>query len=670
MSRVFTVGMLPVFVKRVVSLVVLVLFVSQALAQSAHTSTAPCNHAASAGIDLLESLAVYVRKSSASFVPQQRDVPTSLSSKVNVVYLLPSDKALNPLYFEALQRVASDIRLWFANQTWGSRTFRYAVPGVRVVNLPHSSSWYAKNPRPKIFTQFWDNVLSDALPLTGGAFDDAENIWVYYIDADTDCGQCGGCGHSGILLVSANDLRGIANESSLYDPCKQAQVPPEPNTPNRWIGGLGHELGHAFGLPHPPGCDSGEPQCDHKSLMWNGFRAYKNTYLRDAEKAILATSPFFNSVVTSYAASAVSGRMVAGDFNGDRVSDVAALSGDGKGNARIDVWLSTGKSFGYQASAPGWWTGTGYGVDAVTDRVVAGDFNGDQVADVAALYDYGNGETRIHIWLSTRTRFEYQGSTGWWIGKGYTAAAVKGRVVAGDFDGDLVSDIAALYDYGAGETRIHVWISTRAGFEYQGSTPGWWSATGYEARAVTGRVVAGDFDADGDADIAALHDYGGAKTHIHVWLSTRKAFDYKSPAGWWMGTGYAASAVTSRVIAGDFNGDRAWDVSAMYDYGGGETRIHVWLSNRVTFQYQESTPGWWAGDGYSAHAVTARVVAGDFDGDRDSDIGAMYDYGAGEARMHVWLATPTAFWYPGSTPGWWWSLDYPAASLATPPAGK
>ena len=30
----------------------------------------------------------------------------------------------------------------------------------------------------------------------------------------------------------------------------------------RWIGGLAHELGHALGLLHPPGCEEGLASCD------------------------------------------------------------------------------------------------------------------------------------------------------------------------------------------------------------------------------------------------------------------------------------------------------------------------------------------------------------------------------------------------------------------------
>ena len=62
------------------------------------------------------------------------------------------------------------------------------------------------------------------------------------------------------------------------------------------IGGLGHELGHALGLPHPPGCDPWDPMtCDDLealSLMHDGYAPYPDTYLLPDDKEILIRSPF------------------------------------------------------------------------------------------------------------------------------------------------------------------------------------------------------------------------------------------------------------------------------------------------------------------------------------------------------------------------------------------
>lgn len=213
----------------------------------------------------------------------------SYPPRVNIVYLVPSDRQVRPDYIEGLEYAAATLRKWYALHTPTAITFTLAEPTVWVVPVPHDARWYADNARPSLVTQFWDNVLSDAFPLTGGAFNSRNDVWAYYIDADPACGEFGGSGTSGVLVVSANDLRGVSGEPTLPD-CAGYRDPPGRE---RWIGGPGHELGHAFGLPHPSGCDQGRPECDQNAFMWNGFRIFPDTYLRADEIHVLENSPFF-----------------------------------------------------------------------------------------------------------------------------------------------------------------------------------------------------------------------------------------------------------------------------------------------------------------------------------------------------------------------------------------
>ena len=66
-----------------------------------------------------------------------------------------------------------------------------------------------------------------------------------------------------------------------------------PRAEKGWIGGLAHELGHAFGLGHPAGCDEGLDHCDYDALMWAGFYYdYPATYLTEEDKRFLQASAF------------------------------------------------------------------------------------------------------------------------------------------------------------------------------------------------------------------------------------------------------------------------------------------------------------------------------------------------------------------------------------------
>ncbi len=175
--------------------------------------------------------------------------------------------------------------------------------------------------------------------------------------------------------------------------------------------------------------------------------------------------------------------------------------------------------------------------------------------DIATIYYYGHGDTRIHTWLNTgNNSFTYSGSNGWFSTKkgGYEGNKLL-HSVSGDWNGDGYSDIAGFYDYGQGVTRIHVWLNEGGTtFNYQ-TSKGWWdSARGYEAKNIVS-AIAGDYDGDGNDDIAAFYDYGNGEIRIHVWLSNGlDEFNYESSRGWWATKGYPATGIINSV-SGDFN---------------------------------------------------------------------------------------------------------------------
>ena len=114
-------------------------------------------------------------------------------------------------------------------------------------------------------------------------------MWVVYADVMEPCGESYslGRGGNGLTFMGAWDLEGLSDPEWRH--CSNPAY-----GFNRWIGGLGHEIGHAFGLRHPPGCDSGDSSCDRSALMGAGYASWPNTYLRDDEKKILNDGPFMN----------------------------------------------------------------------------------------------------------------------------------------------------------------------------------------------------------------------------------------------------------------------------------------------------------------------------------------------------------------------------------------
>lgn len=323
------------------------------------------------------------------------------------------------------------------------------------------------------------------------------------------------------------------------------------------------------------------------------------------------------------------GRTLSGRFNEDALSDIAVITGAGT----IDVMPSSGSSFNPPAQwydfaaadpAPGLYAGA----------TVAGDFNNDGLDDVAAIVPYllsGGVENEVAVYLSNGTNgFTRQQ---WALLESYYLEA-KGRIVSGDFDGDGWHDDVALLFYNGQDTIIFVLRSDGSKFAAPQS---WGRFDVFDSSRVTGRVVAGDFDADGLDDLAAIYEvpYDGTyRTRAYVFFSSGASF---SRSTWWEASGYNAQEALGRVVAGDWDGDGDDDITLIYRYPS-VTRAHVLLSTRyLEFIYQGNS-GWWSHAPFVAGYASGRTVAGDWDGNGVDDIGMLY----GADFLTTWVLMSTA----------------------------
>jgi hypothetical protein len=197
---------------------------------------------------------------------------------IRLVYLVPKDRSPRTQFPPRLTRAAQHAQLWYRGQITGRRTYRVPTTPAETVQLEENALFYTTNQPgsdPKL--NFWSNVLKEMKRRMNADFEDPATVWVFYADIDAR-GQSTGA-HSGIVLIDEGDVTGILGQS------------PKPLC--RWVGGLGHELGHAFGLSHPAKCDVAPsmPQC--KSLMYTGYVTYPNTELLSTDGQRLLQSPFF-----------------------------------------------------------------------------------------------------------------------------------------------------------------------------------------------------------------------------------------------------------------------------------------------------------------------------------------------------------------------------------------
>jgi hypothetical protein len=226
-------------------------------------------------------------------------------------------------------------------------------------------------------------------------------------------------------------------------------------------------------------------------------------------------------------------RVLTGDFNGDGKTDIATVSRNGLGgwSDAITVEYATGTGFTsafVAAQTPRHMRNGGAGSDY---RVLTGDFNGDGKTDIATVSPNGLGGWGDAITVEYAT------------GTGFTSAFVAAqtprhmrnggagsdyRVLTGDLDGDGKTDIAtvsrnALFAWG---DAITVEYATGTGFTsgfVAAQTPRHMRNGGADSDY---RVLTGDFNGDGQSDIATVspNGLGGWSDAVTVEYATGTGF--------------------------------------------------------------------------------------------------------------------------------------------------
>ena len=210
------------------------------------------------------------------------------SLSVRIVYAIPSNRELVQVYRDAVVQAVHQLQIWYGEELDGI-TFAMADTVAEVCHLSEDDQFLIEH--EGTVAARWKAAL-ESVAHCGPQHYDEEFVWIVYFDVDEPCWTSDrpytlGRGGRGLTLLGRWDLLGLTSRDFEH-PCGHGGHPY-----GRWVGGLGHELGHAFGLPHPPGCDEGLSSCDHEALMGTGYAYWPDTYLRDDDKEVLRASPFF-----------------------------------------------------------------------------------------------------------------------------------------------------------------------------------------------------------------------------------------------------------------------------------------------------------------------------------------------------------------------------------------
>jgi hypothetical protein len=271
--------------------------------------------------------------------------------------------------------------------------------------------------------------------------------------------------------------------------------------------------------------------------------------------------------------------IAAGDFNVDGHTDLAVTNYN---DNSVSILLGDGSG-----NFPTVNTVTSAGIGSQPEGIVAADFDGDGLPDLAIA---NNGSNTIAILRNTGSgNFADTGTT-------YTTGIRPGGIVAGDFNNDGILDIA-VSNFGNADIAGSVSV-----FFGQGH-----ATFGTAANAPTGgtgsyTLVAYDFDGDGNLDLAVPN---ATSNNLSVMLGSANGVfsNYTTET-----TGNAPES----VAVGDFNGDGKIDIAVTND-GDSSVTILPGLGNGAFF----------FGNTYSAATGDTGgrgIAVGDFNGDGVSDI--------------------------------------------------
>ncbi|GAA4089526.1 FG-GAP-like repeat-containing protein [Nonomuraea soli] len=232
------------------------------------------------------------------------------------------------------------------------------------------------------------------------------------------------------------------------------------------------------------------------------------------------------------------------DFDGDGAGDLFSTS-----TGTLTIWNGNGSNgFGAPVAAGGGW-------EAYT-RPVAGDFDGDGVADLLAAKKDGS---YLYVWKGLGGN-AFAGPER--LGPGWEPYA-ETLTSLGDVDDDGRPDIGAVHRESG---VLQVWHG-QGGNQFGRATPA--TLTAWLGQGLTGhhRPVAGDFDGDGIGDLILVRKDDPSR------LSMRRGTgnDAYGP-GVSSGHGWEPYA-QSLVSAGDVNGDGRDDLVAVHAETG---TLHVW----------------------------------------------------------------------------------------------
>ena len=271
------------------------------------------------------------------------------------------------------------------------------------------------------------------------------------------------------------------------------------------------------------------------------------------------------------------------DVNGDGRADLVTANGEGwSGPGSVSVLL--GRGDGTFEAAKTFATGQG------PKGIVVGDFNGDQHSDIAIALSGGWRETnQVQVFFG-------HGDGTFEPPANYTVGWVPAWIATGDFNHDGHPDLVTANNGGFSQgNSVSVLLNQGDGTFY--------SATNYTVGSYPSSVLAVDFNADGNLDLAVAASFG-ASPAISVLLG--RGDGTFGPA-----TNLACPAGATQLSSGDYDRDGKVDLAVL----GGDSN-----SGAVSLFRGSGTGGFSGPTVFNTSVGLQGICSADLTGDGRADI--------------------------------------------------
>ena len=332
--------------------------------------------------------------------------------------------------------------------------------------------------------------------------------------------------------------------------------------------------------------------------------------LLNKDLSVTATEAF--TVADWYSAPANSfdlGRMkwAATDANFDGKTDLIALYDDGPTSVRLLVFISTGSGFTFTGTQ-GWWSSAGYAWSR-TKAILAGNFSGIGRNGLLFVYQYDTFDMRIHYLESDGTKFIYNGNQGVYASGPGQYDTARARFAVGHFTRTGGPDqIASVYQYADFQIKVHVFDPSPTGLQPVNGWGGVWASAPNTYDISKAKFTAGDVDGDGRTDLLGFYWYGDGSARVHIFRGAQNlalldtgGIAYFAP--------FSVPWLETRVVAGDWNKDGKADLALLTSLIDGSSHVGVLKSGGTVLAWTSDT--WVSAPGLNNRCTTCWPLNGD-----------------------------------------------------------